>query len=141
LISANYKVDVGFIRVADDDAKREAFTIDEYNQLINVSKINYRKGKDSEDRYYRKLLNDFILGMANFGFRTGELLSLQWRDVFLKNDGSVEITIRAENTKVRKKREVIGNKGWIFKRVKDRAKYTSDNCFVWSKFGKDNKIL
>lgn len=140
LVSANYKIDVGFIRVADDDAKREAFTIDEYNQLINVSKINYRNGKDSEDKYYRELLNDFILGMANFGFRTGELLSLQWRDVLLKNGGSVEITIRAENTKVRKKREVIGNKGWIFKRIKDRSTYTSDNCFVWSKFGKDEQI-
>jgi integrase len=140
LINANYKIDVGFIRVADDDAKREAFTIDEYSQLINVSKINYRKGKDSEDKYYRELLNDFILGMANFGFRTGELLSLQWRDVLLKNDGSVEITIRAENTKVRKKREVIGNKGWIFKRIKDRSKYTSDDCFVWSKFEKDEQI-
>jgi len=140
LINANYKIDVGFIRVADDDAKREAFTIDEYSQLINVSKISYRKGKDSEDKYYRELLNDFILAMANFGFRTGELLSLQWRDVYFKNDGSVEITIRAENTKVRKKREVIGNKGWIFKRVKERSKYTSDNCFVWSKFGKDEQI-
>jgi integrase len=140
LINANYKIDVGFIRVADDDAKREAFTIDEYSQLINVSKISYRKSKDSEDKYYRELLNDFILAMANFGFRTGELLSLQWRDVYFKNDGSVEITIRAENTKVRKKREVIGNKGWIFKRVKERSKYTSDNCFVWSKFGKDEQI-
>lgn len=140
LINANYKIDVGFIRVADDDAKREAFTIDEYSQLINVSKISYRKGKDSEDKYYRELLNDFILAMANFGFRTGELLSLQWRDVYFKNDGSVEITIRAENTKVKKKREVIGNKGWIFKRVKERSKYTSDNCFVWSKFVKDEQI-
>jgi integrase len=140
LINANYKIDVGFIRVADDDAKREAFTIDEYSQLINVSKISYRKSKDSEDKYYRELLNDFILAMANFGFRTGELLSLQWRDVYFKNDGSVEITIRAENTKVRKKREVIGNKGWIFKRVKERSKYTSDNCFVWSKFRKDEQI-
>ncbi len=140
LINANYKIDVGFIRVADDDAKREAFTIDEYSQLVNVSKISYRKGKDSEDKYYRELLNDFILAMANFGFRTGELLSLQWRDVYFKNDGSVEITIRAENTKVRKKREVIGNKGWIFKRIKERSKYKSDNCFVWSKFGKDEQI-
>jgi len=70
-----YVPDFGVIRVPKDEVVREAYTTKEYNQLINFSK-NWHKAKDikiDEEKYYRRLINDFIILMANGGFRTQEL--------------------------------------------------------------------
>lgn len=139
-IGVNYKVDYGQIRVSSDDAKRDGYTIEEYTRLINFSKNFSKKSKDSEDRYYRELTHLFILGMSHFGFRTGELLGLKWSDVEFFKDGKIQITIRAENTKVNKRHLVQGHKREIFDRIKTISSYTEDNSFVFSMYSKDKQL-
>jgi integrase len=139
-IGTNYKIDYGEIRVQSDDAKREGYTIKEYERLVGFSKNFHKTGRDDEERYYKELIHLFILGMSHFGFRTGELLSLQWKDVqFLKED-RVQITIRAENTKVNKRRVIAGLNGQVFKRIQRISRFNDDSSFVFSKYSKDEMM-
>jgi len=139
-IAANYKIEKGQINVSDSDAKREGYTIKEYERLVSFSKNFFKSGRDDEERYYKELIHLFVLGMAHFGFRTGELLSLKWADVqFLRDDG-VMITIRAENTKVNKRRFVGGVNGQVFKRIKKISRFLDDSSFVFSKYSKDEMM-
>jgi len=139
-IAANYKIEKGQINVSDSDAKREGYTIKEYERLVSFSKNFFKSGRDDEERYYKELIHLFVLGMAHFGFRTGELLSLKWADVqFLRDDG-VMITIRAENTKVNKRRFVGGVNGQVFKRIKKISRFKDDSSFVFSKYSKDEMM-
>ena len=139
-IGVTYKVDYGEIRVGSDDAKRDGYTIEEYTRLINFSKNYSKKFRDSEDRYYKELTHLFILGMSHFGFRTGELLNLKWSDVELFKDNKVQITIRAENTKVNKRRVIQGLNGELFIRLKSLSSFTKDSSFVFSMYSVDKQL-
>lgn len=139
-IGVNYKIERGVINISESDAKREGYTIKEYERLVSFSKNFFKSGRDDEERYYKEMIHLFVLGMAHFGFRTGELLSLKWADVqFLKDDG-VMITIRAENTKVNKRRFVGGVNGQVFKRIKKISRFKDDSSFVFSKYSKDEMM-
>ena len=136
-IGANYKIDRGQIRVSSGDAKRDGYTIKEYERLVGFSKNFWKTGKDNEAKYYKELIHLFILGMSHFGFRTGELLSLKWQDVQFLKDGKVQITIRAENSKVNKRRVVAGLNGQVFSRIRAISSFREDSSFVFSKYSKD----
>ena len=75
--------------------------------------------------------------MANFGFRTGELLSLKYQNVSIHEDGTATVSILPENTKVRKAREVRGRRGDVFKRRKEYSKYCEISNYVFSYFDED----
>jgi integrase len=139
-IASNYKIDKGVIKVSDSDAKREAYTIKEYERLVSFSKNFFKSGRDDEERYYKELIHLFILGMSHFGFRTGELLSLKWQDVQFLKEGRVQITIRAENTKVNKRRVVAGLNGQVFQRIQKMSRFKEDSSFVFSKYSKDEMM-
>ncbi len=146
LINANYKPDFGVIKVAKDGGTREAYTMEEYRQLIGFSKNWYRAKdvEDEEDKYHRRLIHDFIVIMANGGFRTAELRLLKWKDVKkITQSGSetyAEIIIRAENTKVRKSRTFEMRRGDVFNRIKSYSNFTEKDDFVFSDFEK-NKMM
>ena len=139
-IAANYKIERGVINVSESDAKREGYGIKEYERLVSFSKNFFKTGRDDEERYYKELIHLFVLGMAHFGFRTGELLSLKWADVQFLKDNGVLITIRAENTKVNKKRLVGGVNGQVFKRIQKISHFKQDSSFVFSKYSKDEMM-
>jgi integrase len=139
-IGANYKIDRGVINVSDNDAKRDGYTIKEYERLVSFSKNFFKTGRDDEERYYKELIHLFILGMSHFGFRTGELLSLKWADVQFLKEGRVQITIRAENTKVNKRRVIAGLNGQVFGRIQKINRFKDDSSFVFSKYSKDEMM-
>lgn len=146
LINQNYKIDFGSIKIPKDESIRDSYTVNEYNQLISISK-NWHKSKTTEgdeDKYYRRLINDFILLMANGGFRTGELRLLKWKDIkriyHTDNNSYAEITIRAENTKTRKSRTFEMRRGDVFERIRNYSKFTEKEDFVFSDY-QDNKEL
>nr|MBA3756790.1 site-specific integrase [Nitrosomonas sp.] len=143
-----YMPDFGVIKVPKDEVVREAYTTKEYNQLINFSK-NWYKAKDTsndEEKYYRRLINDFIILMANGGFRTQELRLLKWKDI--KNitpinkekEVFVELVIRAENTKVKKNRRFEMRRGDVFNRIKSYSNHTEPEDYVFSAYTK-NTVL
>lgn len=142
LLRKSYECDFGTIKKPREESVRESYTTEEFNQLTAISKSWYKKkdAKDEEDRYYRRLVHDFIVIMSNGGFRTQEARLLKWKDVkrIYRTDGEdyAEIEIRAENTKVRKSRSFEMRRGDVFKRIKSYSKYTESDDFVFAVFEK-----
>jgi integrase len=146
LLNSNYNPDFGTIKVPKEEGIRESYTVEEYKWLVGVSK-NWYKAKDvrdEEDRYYRRMINEFIVLMANGGFRTGELHSLKWKDVkkIVERDGDkyAEITIRAENVKTRKSRTFEMRRGDVFERIRGYSNYTEKDDFVFSQPHKNAQV-
>lgn len=145
-ISTNYVLDFGKIKKQHNEAVRESFTSDEYNALISVSKSWYQRKNllSEEEIYYRRILNDFILIMANGGFRTQEVRLIKWKDI--KNIYSsgketyAEIVVRAENTKVRKSRTIEMRRGDVFKRIKTYSKFTEREDYIFSQYNRNDVI-
>jgi integrase len=145
IVSPNLLPDFGKIKVQKNEVKREGFNIKEYNQLIGVGMKWYEKVKKEypnrdEEIYYRKTIRDFIVLMANYGFRTGELLNLKNKDVVIHGDGTATVTIHAETTKVRKRRDVRGRRGDVFARRLKYSKFNELDDFVFSDFAKKKQM-
>jgi integrase len=150
-ISANYVPDYGEIRVKKNEVKRKGYSVTHYDKLVKFAKGWWRKvlrnAKDrDEEIYYRRSIRDFILLMGNFGFRTGELLQLRYKNVKVNDDGTEKsaetatVKILAETSKVRKERTIQSRRGDIFIRRKTYSKFCSDESFVFSKFDKDEMM-
>lgn len=145
LLKADYPIDFGVMKKQSDEAIRDSYTVEEYKMLITVSK-QWSKDKtlNAEDKYYRQLSNDFILIMANGGFRTQEARLLKWKDIkkitTADKDTFAEVVVRAENTKVRKTRTIEMRRGDVFQRIKGYSKYTEREDFVFSTYDK-NEVL
>lgn len=146
-INSDYCPDFGVMKKPQDEGIRDSFTIDEYGMLINISK-NWYKDKsivdNEEEKYYRRLCNDFILVMANGGFRTQEVRLLKWKDIkkISETDKGVyaEVVVRAENTKIRKSRTLEMRRGDVFQRIKSYSNYTEKDDFVFSVYDKNEVI-
>ena len=142
LMPQNYQLDFGKITVQKNEVRRKGYSIEEYNQIVKVAASWYMTvpklhPKRDEEIYYRKSIRDFIVLMANFGFRTGELLSLKYQNVSIHDDGTATVSILPENTKVRKAREVRGRRGDVFKRRKEYSKFCELSNYVFSYFDED----
>ena len=147
-IGQKYLFDYGEIRIGKDECKRDGFEIEEYKQLINTSKNFHQKVNKTltnydEVVYYRKLLHDFLLLMGRTGFRTSECMKLRWSDCRWNNDkdGSVTMTVRKENTKVRKQRVITCVVGNILDRIKTYSKSLKHEDFVFSHYSKSNLTI
>jgi integrase len=142
---AHYEPDFGKIRVEKNEVRRESFTIKDYNNLVDVAGKWYMSVPKNhplrdEEIYYRRTIRDFIILMGNFGFRTGELMLVKYKDVVVHKDGTATVTIPKENTKVNNKREVTGKRGDIFTRRLEYSPFTESDNFVFSHFKKDKVI-
>lgn len=155
-ILAMYKwaLDIGYIthtslplfekmKIPAEESKREGISLPEYRRLVLVSKNWHRQAVDAkhcgEQWYYRRLLHHFIVLQANFGFRTGELLNLRWDNVRVLNDGTAQVVIRAETTKVRKQRTVRSRRGDVFEQIRSYSRSTAPTDFVFSAFWKNRQ--
>ena len=131
------------MKIPVDEGKREGIDLLEYRRLVTVSKNWHKMAPDAAKRgehwYYRRLLHDLIIVMANFGFRTGEARNLRWEDVQVFEDKTAKVFIRAENTKVREKRMVISRRGDVFDRIRSYSKYTQPKDFIFSAFWKNRQ--
>jgi integrase len=139
LISENYSPDFGVIKVMKNEVKRDSFTVKEYKQLVKCASQWYTRvpqssAKKEEESYYRKTIRDFILLMGNFGFRTGELVQLKYRNVITHPDGTATVVILPETSKVRETREVRGRRGDVFERRKLYSPFASPDDYVFSHF-------
>lgn len=141
LMQQNYAIDFGSIKKPKDEAVRDSFTTDEYEQLVLVSKNWHKRTKDgstAEKRYYRQLINDFIIVMGNGGFRTQEARLLTWGDIkriYGKGEETyAEVVVRAETTKVRKTRTFEMRRGDVFHRRHEKTQYKEPKDFVFQMY-------
>ena len=141
LMQQNYAIDFGSIKKPKDEAVRDSFTTDEYEQLVLVSKNWHKRTKDgstAEQRYYRQLINDFIIVMGNGGFRTQEARLLTWGDIkriYGKGEETyAEVVVRAETTKVRKTRTFEMRRGDVFRRRHEKTAYKEPKDYVFQMY-------
>lgn len=137
--------DFGKIKVKKNEVRRESFSISNYNKLIEVSRYWYKNvpidhPNHDEEIYYRRSIRDFIVLMANFGFRTGELMLTKFEDIKVHDDRTATVTIHAENTKVRKRREITGRRGDVITRRLTYSPFAKPEDFVFSHFSKKKVI-
>jgi integrase len=144
-ISQNYECDFGRIKVRRDEVRRESFTVKDYKNLVSVAKYWYTKVSENhinrdEEIYYRKSIRDFIVLMGNYGFRTNELRMLKYKDVLVHDDETASVTVREENTKVRKQRVIRGRRGDVFTRRKTYSRYIELEDYIFSHYRKNDVI-
>ena len=145
LIAPNYLPDFGIIRVPKQETVRDGYTIKEYKQLTAVAskwyaKVGRNDPKKEEKIFYRKSIRDFILLVSNYGFRTNELLQVQYKHIEHRKDGVCHIFIPAENTKVRRARLTGAKKSDLIKRKIEYSKYKDPEDFLFSKFSKQEMM-
>lgn len=137
LIPQTYVPDFGAIKVPKGETVRKGYTNKGYKQLTDFASKWYASvpksyvNRDAEI-YYRKSIRDFILLMANFGFRTGELMLVKFQDVRHKPNGLAYVEIHPENTKVRKGRLTGGQRGDVFIRKQEYSKFNQPDDFVFT---------
>jgi len=142
IVSRNYDMDWGEIKVNKNEVRREGYDPEEYKILSRYASRWHTRVSDFEDKkeeveYFRKSIRDFIGIMANYGMRTGECLQLKWKDIKVNEKTDVaQINIRAETSKINQSRENTGKRADIFIRRKLYSKFISDDDFVFSDFNK-----
>jgi integrase len=143
---SNYVPDFGVIKVPKDDTVRDGFTIKEYIQLTEVASKWYQRVpknflKFEEESFYRKSIRDFILLMSNYGFRTGELMLVKYKDIEFKTGKRADVHIPAANTKVRKSRITGGLRADVFQRKSEYSKpFNKLNDYLFTGYGVDSQI-
>lgn len=145
LIRSNYECDFGRIKVDKNALRRDVVTVEDYKALTAVARLWYKDTKDEEEVYYRKAIRDFIVIQANSGLRTGELLTLQWRDVEIRRgsdrgDSTAQVTVQREKTKVRQKRTIICRRGDVFQRRMEYGQFTDADDYVFCNFGQRKQL-
>ena len=132
----DFDPDFGKIRIAPDETKRQGMSDSEYKLLVDTARLWYKQGEElsEEEIHYRRLIRDFVVLLGNFGFRTQELRLLKFKDVYVREDGTAEVVIQPENTKVNKRRPQRGRRGDVFVRRKQYQKYSEDDDYVFGHF-------
>ena len=92
------------------------------------------------DIYDRRILHQAILCQSWYGLRTGEVLSLEWRDIKFRQDDTAVVTLRPEITKTREGRLNI-NRADIFRRVLEFSKHTQPTDRVFASFSNDLNLV
>lgn len=121
------------------EGKREGISIETYNTIVNFSKSWHTHATTERDIYDRRIVHNAIMAMAWYGFRTGEMLSLQWRDIQFRDDDTAVVNLRPEVTKTREGRINI-NRADIFRRVKDFSINTNPTNRIFASFSKDTNL-
>lgn len=127
----------GDFKVPHTEGKREGIDEKIYNTIVTISKNWHKHTTDERDIYERKILHHAVLAQSWFGFRTGEMLGLEWRDIKFLADDTVEVTLRPEVTKTGKGRLNKGRAD-IFRRVQSFSVKTQPTDRIFSSFTKDS---
>ena len=92
----NFAADKNYIRerqvpggnLPSDEARREAFTPQEYRKLHTDARSWIKEGKTQLQIWYRSMAYNFMLVMTNTGMRTIEARHLKWKNVDVRRDQS-----------------------------------------------------
>lgn len=113
-------------KVLPSRARQEAFTPQEYRHLHTYARKWVTQAQNEEKKWYRTIIYNFILIMANMGMRTIEARNLRWRDVDARIDKQGRqfccLKVRGKN----KYRELVAPQSvaTYFERIKEISKAT-----------------
>jgi integrase len=138
--------------VEREGPRRERITQQNYKHFINRVRTWAQDAKAEKDVYHRRLLQHFVLVVANSGMRSGELFGLRNEDVE-RRDTAKEclIHIRPETSKVRRGRQItlIASSGgrtdgswevnYLLRWFNDHQRHKEPRDFVFSPFASGDK--
>jgi integrase len=131
-------------KVLHSRARREAFNPQEYRHLHTYARKWVNHAQNEEKKWYRTIIYNFILVMANTGMRTIEARNLRWRDVDARIDKQGRqfccLNVRGKN----KYRELVAPQSvaTYFERIKEISKATGPDDPVFSTLeGKSSSTL
>lgn len=102
--------------------RRDTFSPEEYKVFYTKMREWVKDSVDGHEKYYRSLIQNFILLKSNTFCRFGEMRLLKWHMVKLfKHEGEtlVELSLPAEICKNRKDRQLVARGGRYLERVKE----------------------
>jgi len=134
-----------------DERRRDTFTLEEYRNVVRVMRVWVKNGEkiDAVTCYNRQIFQLCFLIGANTMLRVGELWKLRWSDIggFKKTKSEkghnlhlVEINVRAENSKVRRNRKLVGRGGEYLKRLKAVSQYHAKEDFLFHTYNSPNQL-
>lgn len=123
-------------------ARRDVFTLDEYDKLVRTLRKWTSKAEvpNERDRLERLTIRDCILIGSNTMLRVGELWQLRWGDIIGFEESTDEINskvtlvtlnVRSEIAKTRKSRLITCRGGEYFKRVYERTNSKSKTDLIF----------
>mgnify|MGYP005641032901 FL=1 len=134
--------------------RRDTFTDEEYRKIYRtLNSKSYLNHKNTYISSRRSFIKYVFLILCNTGMRTGELRQSKWKHIgepYEYEDEhtgeikeTVEIYIPPENSKNRKKRQVIGfgNTKEFLEKVKELSEYTKPNDFIFTTSRGDEWVL
>ncbi len=135
----------------NDEGRRGTITEQDYRRLTTFLRTNaflfdetpsstqIRNGKTSSTpvwSFYRRLLRDYILILANSGLRTSELLNLKWKDV--KFDApDADISVHNAKNRFRQTRGLDCKK--YFERISELTGTSKPDHYVLCRFNDHTK--
>jgi integrase len=141
----------------DDIGVRGTFTLSEYSDLIKFLRkyVSKKDCPDDTERYERLMIRDYVYASSNTAMRVGEMRQLTWGDITklethydepnpeqsvideedydaTREIHLVHLTVRAETSKVRQRREIITRGGNYFKRLQKRTEFNEPHHLIFS---------
>lgn len=129
-------------RIPAKEGKRLGIEIEQYRKIVSISKEWHKNAASDRERYEREMLHHFIRLQSWYGFRTGEVRGLLWKDVKFRENGiEAEVQIRESTTK-RDKGRMCRGKAEFFKKVLATVNYTHTAAtdYVFSGFQTGKQI-
>lgn len=102
--------------------RRDEFTLEEYRLLHTRGRQWVKAAKGDKDRWYRQMVYEFILIMANTGMRPMEARNLRWRDIAEARDKNGEAVVVLSVRGKGKSRQLVApmaNVGKFLQRLRD----------------------
>lgn len=123
--------------------RRDTFTIEEYRTLYTSAREWVKEAKTEKEKYYRKMIQHFVLVKANCFCRFGELKQLKWGMVSVQKDESgkfMKLELPREICKNRKSRTVIARGGGYLERIKELSNFTKKDDWVFVHMDRNEPI-
>ncbi|MBT3795136.1 hypothetical protein HOG00_01525, partial [bacterium] len=120
--------------------KRNPFSLSQYRKLYKYIQKWSSDGfikHSPETRHINNMVCNYIMVLANCSLRPSELLKVKWHDITFvekKVQGRIicEIAVPLENSKVRKYRDGICNRGDKLQDIKRLSKFHNPDDFVFT---------
>jgi integrase len=136
------KCNVELIKIIEPP-RRDTFTIEEYRILYRKAREWVKEAKTEKEKYYRQMIQHFVLVKANCFCRFGELKQLTWDMVKISKDESgtyMQLDLPREICKNRKSRKVFSRGGEYLERIKKLSNFTKNDNWVFVHMDRNEQI-